>query len=651
MDDSVQLLTPVRKTRSTGVNVSRPASSDQILEVENNIPTSGIPNPNEPNPGDVTSATDTTPEAMLRVQLTELRSQMLEMQKQLTTNRRLAESSLQTKSREYWTFPIADTISYPGENASRPAQIAYMQRLHAYLSKSQPIWNLVSGKHPCPISTDNDAITSLKKFFGATWNFQNKDINRALRALKAQDTALFDRVQTAMDDGSDTTTGSWGQRNSALYGTVCETLDLGKNGKDLSILQLVDENNGMALHDLISFRLREIKSTDPLERAMRLNLDLNHIKYQAIPHGVAKYFSEIENHRTELGDLVPPKIINDWQVVAKALRELPALHPKFQEAEQFLALQRKILQTETTLQECQQAFVNADIDNDIHGDLHAKGRANGKKRLRTNMSNLSSPPRSRTRHAHGYRNDGQSGRFKKGDCVHHPFSVTHVSRQCRDPFGLTSAFNRARSYSDKCRAVKKSVEAGWSARATHVKIPQGYGCDDNSPAAAAPVQSAIQPQDQLRTNHASVSNGPTAINDNDLRAYHKVKALISSGNTAKPPTATAVTPSSSQQQHMRHGGYHAPTISPLHAFHAATSYALPRQPPPYVPMVYPYAMSNFPAYPAVPQVPPHQRPVPRPLSTNAAAVQQSVMPPPTDDDLIAAGMRYYATQAGNQHFR
>ena len=111
-----------------------------------------------------------------------------------------------------------------------------MQRLHAYLSKSQPVWNLVSGKHPCPISTDGDAITSLKNFFGPTWKFQNKDINKALRALRAQDAALCDRVQTAMDDGSDSATGSWVQRNAALYGTICETLDLGKNGKDLDIL-------------------------------------------------------------------------------------------------------------------------------------------------------------------------------------------------------------------------------------------------------------------------------------------------------------------------------------------------------------------------------------------------------------------------------
>ena len=129
-----------------------------------------------------------------------MQSQLKEMQKQLTTNRRL-ESSLQTQSREYWAFPIADTITYPGESASRGAQVAYMQRLHAYLSKSHPVWNLVSGKEPCPISIDNDAVVALKTSFGPTWSFQNKDINRALRTLKANDAALFHRIQQAMDKG------------------------------------------------------------------------------------------------------------------------------------------------------------------------------------------------------------------------------------------------------------------------------------------------------------------------------------------------------------------------------------------------------------------------------------------------------------------
>ena len=114
-----------------------------------------------------------------------------------------------------------------------------------------------------------------------------------------------------MDDGSQLPSGSWEQRNAALHSTICDTLDLGKKGIDLDILQHVEENNGMALYDLISFRLREIKSTDPLERAMQLNLGLTHITYTPEPHGVATYFSDIEKHRTKLAALEPPKIIEN----------------------------------------------------------------------------------------------------------------------------------------------------------------------------------------------------------------------------------------------------------------------------------------------------------------------------------------------------
>ena len=173
------------------------------------------------------------------------------MQNQLSTNHRLAEASLKSQSREYWQFPIHESVVYPGENASRPAQVAYTQRLHAYLSKSKPIWNIFSGKEPCPITLDEEATLALKTSFGSTWVFQHKDIGRAIRALSAVDASISERVQAAMNKGSDTAIGSWSQRNAAIFNTICETLDLGKNGKDLGILTLVDESNGMALHDLI----------------------------------------------------------------------------------------------------------------------------------------------------------------------------------------------------------------------------------------------------------------------------------------------------------------------------------------------------------------------------------------------------------------
>lgn len=295
------------------------------------------------------------------------------------------------------------------------------------------------------------------------------------------------------------------------------------------------------------------------------------------------------------------------------------------------------------MQECQQAFVNADIDNDIHGDLHSKrgGKNNNKRRLNTNTSHVSGSPRYRSRNNNGSWRDQQPGRFKKGDCIHHPLSISHVTTNCRDPFGLTSAFGRAVSYADKCSAIQKSVKTGWSPRATHVKIPQGYGCDANS-ATAAPVHSAVHPAPPLRTNQATMLNAPPAINDSDLRTYHKVSALISAGSPSKSPTAATASATYPPQT----GAYHAPAISPLRAFHAATGYAFPGQP-----MQYP----QLGAYPPPPyshvlQHPAYPHSVRAPVRTNAATMPRPNMPPPTDDDLIAAGMRYYATQA-SQHFR
>ena len=637
--------TPVRQTRSPNIIISRDPESES--EAQDAIATT------------TASADPNNAEAALRAQLLDMKSRMDAMQQQLSANSRIVGATNQTRSREYWTFPTPETIVYPGENASRPAQAAYIQRLHAYLSKSQPVWDLVNGKLPCPLSTDQDALAALQTLFGATWSFKHKDMGRAMRILESKHPLIFQRVQTAIDDGSQLPSGSWAQRNAALHSTICDTLDLGKKGKDLDILQHVEENNGMALYDLIIFRLREIKSTDPLERAMQLNLGLTHIKYNPEPHGVATYFSDIEKHRTKLAELDPPKIIENWQVIAKTLRELPPLHPKFKEAEQFLAYQRKLLKTDTTLQECQSAFINADIDNDIHGDIKAGGdkSRNGKKRLRTNLA-----------HNHGGRRPRKDdtkqprrGEFKQGDCVHHPFSVTHNSVQCRDPFGMSSAFSKAVSYKDKCAAVRKSINVGWSPRATNVQIPEGYGCDRGS-ATALRIESAIQPP-ALRANTSSLHGAHNApINDSDILAYHKVRALMVSdpGTKQQPVSHMVAAPAHRAQTPMATGAYNTPATSPLRAFHTSTARGLPAQT-----MIYPqfpmYGPSAYPlmaphhmvmSYPTSPQALPNQpAATPQPVRSNVAAVSHQHLPPPTDDDLINAGIRYYATQAGNQHFR
>ena len=352
-----------------------------------------------------------------------------------------------------------------------------------------------------------------------------------------------------------------------------------------------------------------------------------------------------------MADLNPPKTIHDWQVVAKVLRELPDLHPKFQEAARFLSLQRKLLQRETTLQECQHAFVSADIDNDIHGDLHARGRRKGspKKRLRANNSNLSPNPTRRVRFQDDRDGNSNTGKFKAGDCVHHPTVTTHTTNYCKNPFGLRSIFGKAQSYHDKCITVKTSVEAGWSKRATNVKIPQGYGFDlQGNPTNDAPITSAIPP-DPVHANLAAIPNDANlaAINEADMRAYNKVRNFMAAQSKSTPPsTANPRPPPPPAQQHVPHGGYHHPVISSVRAFHAAVPYPfqahphLPARPPVYPAPVHPYAhpyMSPYAGHPA-------------PVRSNAATMPQPPMPPPTDDDLIAAGMRYYATQSGHQNF-
>ena len=399
----------------------------------------------------------------------QLRQQLLRMQKQLDDlsnsvstqrNQSAVTAPQQPLSREYWALPIDKSIKYPGEDAAQNAKTAYLQRLSSYIAKSAPIGDLISGASPCLLATDVQAVTALRLIFGTTWRFEHKDIKRSLTALKRNNLDIYSRVTTLMNDGSNSAIGSWNQRNAALYSVLCDTLDLSKNGKDLEFLEVVDEGNGLALYDLIRFRLREIKSSDPLARAIKLQMGLQHIKYSPKPHGVAKYFARIETHRNELAALPKPKIINDWEVTAKALRELPSLHPAFKSAADMLQIQRQILKSETTLEECRKAFISADVDNDVGGDLHSKNLNKPKRKLKANLSQTDKKPR--------INSPLKPGKFKPGDCVHHPKATTHLTSHCMNPFGLRSAFGLAVSYQDKCKAVRASVSAGWS---PHCMLP------------------------------------------------------------------------------------------------------------------------------------------------------------------------------------
>ena len=280
--------------------------------------------------------------AQLLLKIEQMAAQIKSLQKQQSKN-----PNLVFQSREYWTRPIDPSVSYPGESASTSAKRAYKQRLNSYLRKSPPIWDIASGRSPCPLGEDARAVQVLKSVLGQHWKFDCNDIANSLSLLKSTEEESYDRVVAAMEADADQPTGSWNQRNSALFSVVSDTLDISSGSSDLLLLDIVEESNGIALYTLVFERLRDVKSSDPMARAMQLKLGLQHIKYKVIPHGVSAYFAAIKAHRTKLLALPTPKRIDDWEVVAKALQELPPIHPKFEATRNLLELQRKIHDKET----------------------------------------------------------------------------------------------------------------------------------------------------------------------------------------------------------------------------------------------------------------------------------------------------------------
>lgn len=528
------------------------------------------------------------------------------------------------------------------------AKKAYLQRLASYLRKSKPVWDLINGKPKCPIATDPQAMRKLKSVFGGRWNFKPSDIERSLALLQRTVPDAHDRVLKLMDDDSDPTVGSWLQRNTALYATICDTMDLSKNGADLDLLEIVAENNGLAMYSLVKFRLAEIKSSDPLARAIQLKMGITHIRYEPKPHGVAKYFAEIEAHRVKLATLSRPKIIGDWEVTAKALRELPQLHEEFKSVALVLKLQRNTQHTETTLEECRNAFISADNDHGVSKQLSVKKPNSPSKKKRSLRANLA---RQRKRTRNDKDRDHNSSKYNYGDCAHHPNSNSHATAQCTNPFGYRSAFGRATSYADKCTAVKESVAAGWSPKATNVRIPQGYGCDRQrvpkttgeygNATPNTPKTTSQAPM--LKANNSTLQQSQTTINADDLRAYNKVRLIMGTN-----------------RQHHPHNGIYPPHMlaQPLRAYHAAPAYGhqIPplsdyTKPNPLVQSAFAPPRGSYPNnHTATPPLQSPQPHMPAPIHANVSRFPSEYMPSPTNDDLIAAGMRYFATQAGRQDF-
>lgn len=65
------------------------------------------------------------------------------------------------------------------------------------------------------------------------------------------------------------------------YTHLCTALSTSPkpNDSDLGFLEVVDEDSGLAIYNLTRFRLREIKSSDPLVRAIKLQMGIQHINY------------------------------------------------------------------------------------------------------------------------------------------------------------------------------------------------------------------------------------------------------------------------------------------------------------------------------------------------------------------------------------
>ena len=400
----------------------------------------------------------------------------------------------------------------------------------------------------------------------------------------------------------------------------------------------MEDGNGLGLYNLIQSRLKEVQTSDPMARAIHVKMGIDHIVYIPQPHGVELYFAKIKDHRNTLSTLPKPKHIAEWEVVAKALQDLPPLHPKFEAASRLLELQRQMLQQETTLADCIKAFSNAETDNMVWKDLQKRKPTNRKHKLVTNLTYQGKRPRA----VNNDKDDPKAGKYEKGSCVHHPRSTTHRTEQCTNPFGSTSIFALAIDRVNKCAAVKRSLAAGWSPKATNVKVPEGYGAPElpapglpaKSSSATPPVAANVSSLNQRRMTPVSQQPSPE-----DFRAYHRVRSMLLYDQRTTHPYVQPQLQSPNQSWQLNH----------LPLANRAVQQPLASPPTTLLP--------NQPWQPRATQpraqLAPVQQPTNRrfPLRTQIANIQNPAGAQISETDLMAAGMQYFNQQSGNQDFR
>ena len=232
-----------------------------------------------------------------------------------------------------------------------------------------------------------------------------------------------------------------------------------------------------------------------------------------------------------------------------------------------------------------------------------------------------------------------------------------------------------------------------------MRIPKGFG----SP--RAPSSTSTHQQDNtsrsISANIARTSTDNNIVSTSDIQAYHKVKAfmigvtpppttiqptMIQPNQMILPPVPPPVQPAPTQSRQMVitqpnqmilppvpppapptttqprqmviTPTQNPTTVPPLRAYHVTHQpITAPRHQHSIQPAHDPLSVHPHPFYqqpPAYslkqPTAPHTERPSMSVVRANVARLTHAGLPAPTDDDLIAAGMRYYATQSGRQDF-
>ena len=399
-----------------------------------------------------------------------------------------ARTVTQPRPRPLYTFTPCEKIVYPGPSATKEEYRNYLTLIDGQLSQNPSVDDLMHGRIKHPIASDPTLMAKITNHYttvlrDSAWTFNPRDTGLTIEVVRRNNEPLADEMQTVMRDHHDRGPGeSYTRLNKALYMAIHRTTQAVTRDKELVSnsehgmrAQVYD---GLGLYKDIKTLSDNTKGLNSAEVKRNLIGALREPVYIPGTDGIRNMFATIKAARTDLGTMDPPTVLDDATVLLDVQRVLERAHAStfvaayeqiennrdlhsvptnmcnaeavYKRFEKRLVLMiranpKSFGKLDLTNVHARQANVSAHYEDTNSGYNRGQGRGRGRGRGRGNKRpRTGGKGRGRGRgHGRG-RDHGRDNKRTRNDdgpakhCVHHPYSTTHDTEECTNPYSTNS---------------------------------------------------------------------------------------------------------------------------------------------------------------------------------------------------------------------